>query len=227
LPFGNAANVRVFSALARDPWMNPDDVLFDWIRETFPKGDTPAVFRFYKNTLRVQRASLYFLGEHAASHSSTFYNLGSADYQARMDRLMGEETLARAVRRPGLLDLRAQHQERVWEDTFRDLEGLKKSMPIAWHAELVRRGLNLCSLARVNTLCLRAYVDMCLPEEPPFSLDTLEKDLAIELAAWRERDEEDYSRRKGDVAREIVAEARGKLPPGEAKRSSGLPQAME
>jgi len=211
VPFGNVANVRVFSALANDPWVNPDDVLLDWIRETFPKGNAAALFRFYKNTLRVQRASLYFLGEHAASHSSTFYNLGSPDYQARMDRLMGNEILARAVRRPALLDLRAQHQQRVWEDTFRDLEALKDNMPGEWHAELVRRGLNLRSLARVNTLCLRAYVDMCASEGAPFSLDTLEKDLEIELSAWRERDEEDYARRKGNVAREIVGEAKAKV----------------
>jgi hypothetical protein len=211
IPFGNVANIRVFAGLARDPWINPDDVLLAWIRQTFPTGDDLALLGFYKNTLRVQRASLYFLGEHAASHSSVFYNLGSRDYQARMERLMGQDTLARTVRRPELLDRRSADLERVWSATFQEIDGLGKSMPIEWHADLILRGQNLRSLARVNTVCLRLYVDMVRADKPPFPLDRLEAELAQELSAWRERDEEDHLRRRGDVAREILAEARAKV----------------
>lgn len=211
VPFGNAANVRVFAALASDPRLNPDDVLLEWIRETFPKGNELLLLRFYRNTLRVQRASLYFLGEHAASHSSVFYNLGSRDYQARMERLMGKETLARAVQKPEMLDRRGEDLERVWGETFRDLDDLKGNMPEEWRADLIRRGRNLQSLARVNTVCLRLYVDMVRADIPPFHLQHLESDLEDELNAWRERDEADFLRRRGGVAREILAEAKAKV----------------
>lgn len=85
-PWGNEVNVYVYSRLAQDPGLNPDDLLDEWIATKFPPERRSSAFQLYKRSAELQKVWMTFQGWNANDHSRVFYNPNST-YQRVIDKV--------------------------------------------------------------------------------------------------------------------------------------------
>lgn len=228
VPYGNFVNLQLFTELARDPYQNPDILLDRWVRKTFGRYRASDLAQFYRDTQRIQRVALTFLGAHCGSHSCLFYNLGCPNYRTRIERLIGSRATSMICRRPELLLQREAMLERLWSAARGALAHLRTAMPQDWHIALQRAMENERFVSLLNNECLKLYVCIAQPEQEPFDLDEVGAKVERLVAEWCAHDPLHATWREYTVAEDIVAEARackeGRTPDPPGMRKSKLPR---
>jgi len=68
-PFGNMVNIYIFQKLAENPQRSPDDILKEYIQNTFPEKARDVAFELYKFSPDFQHTIYYVNEDYCANHS--------------------------------------------------------------------------------------------------------------------------------------------------------------
>ncbi len=201
-PYGNLVNLRVIASLAADPQRQPDEILRQWLAQTYPSGSVEAAFDLYKHSARFHRQMLSMGTSATTDHTRLFRSHEREDAFERalevLTRLQGQGLLTE----PENFDQRRSVLDNALADARRDISALGDGTPARWLDDLDHGAQVLWYVAQGTTDQLElTYHRVRLSEgDGARSIGDLATDVSARAAAWEEWDAESYELMRGYAA---------------------------
>ena len=158
-PWGNRVNIHTFTELARNPEREPDEILRDYIRVTFPDSAHEAAFRLYKTSLSFQKSIYQLHGRYIANHSRVQDEDAERDLAYLQDRgfLPGRRDFER----------RREQINAACSEAASRVEALGEDTPFEWREALfdgirVQQNVALGSIDKIEAIHHKTKGDRAL-----------------------------------------------------------------
>lgn len=200
-PYGNEANIYVFSKVAEKPDGNPDDYLREYIAKVFPQSARDAAFRLYKRSADLQTQWLVWLGTNTNDHSR-IYNGGVG----RVGRQIGTVVPERyAVVKP-LLEERRKQINQCYREAVQLVNDLGPDVDPAWKRDLLRGARTSWYVAQGNCDCIEMYAAALEVDagRPMPDLTRLAENVRRTSAVWKKLDPEMHALMYGEHAERML-----------------------
>ncbi len=222
-PWGNAANIYVFSCLAREKDIDHLACLRDYISLTYPDSAKNKAEHIFLTSRDIMLSWMTWRGENANNHSMVYKRSRRGTYHKATDYWAGraigtncktEDTVAKNY---DLVFAQVRERRSEIEDRYKEaceiVKGLPEDVPAEWKREMLRGARTLQYVARINNQCagLAAAQDYFeeYGEMPDYS--EIRENLLATDRKWREDDQEMYDWMLGDGGVQMLKETEDRM----------------
>lgn len=200
-PYGNEANIYVFSKLAENPKGNPDDYLREYIAKVFPQSARDTAFRLYKRSTGLQTQLLVWREDNANDHSR-IYNGGVE----RVRRQIGSVVPECYTAAKQLLNGRREQINKSYNEEVQLVDSLGPDVDPSWKRDLLRGARTSWYMAQGNCDCIEMYAAALEVEagRPMPDLSGLAENVRRTSASWKRIDSEMYMLMYGGSAERML-----------------------
>ena len=219
-PFGNEANIYVFSHLIADPTADPDELLREYVANVYPESARQAAFELYKRSFDLQTLWLTWQGHNANDHSRVYRPSSRDSYAKRVKSQIGFAVPKEYADTRGLMDERRHQIDDAYQEAMRLITALGSDVPADWRHELQRGARNAWFVAQGNCDCMLMYAahEEFKAGGPLPDLTALEKEIESRTRRWQLADPAMFSPMRGESPLRMLEEIRAE---GNGRQSCG------